>query len=246
MSMNLPPDPIGTQTAPRKVSKAELGNVAGMAATATGSGGKFDKNFPGEKAPEHEKKHCKFLPVAEGSGMGSLQRQQTDKVLNKLISKNSHEILNVKKAVNMYTARQKKGGGKAKDCCKLISKGFFSPSFYSEFIGKDPIFTDLKSRADFPIFFSKFIDKDPIFTDLQNKANFHGYISSILNYVCSISIPFAAVSIPVAIRHFNRKAQLECWRFTPSGPISSLKHSNWASQLKCRIATGMLTTAEKN
>lgn len=105
----------GTQTAPRKVSKTELGNVAGMAATATASGGKFDKKLPGEKAPKHEKKHRKFLPVAEGSGMGSLERQQTDKVLNKLISKNSHEILNVKKAVNVYTARKQKGGGKDRE-----------------------------------------------------------------------------------------------------------------------------------
>jgi len=38
-----------------------------------------------------------FLPVVEGSGMGSLEKQQTEKVLNKLISKNSHDILNVEK-----------------------------------------------------------------------------------------------------------------------------------------------------
>ncbi|XP_016467497.1 ribosome biogenesis regulatory protein homolog [Nicotiana tabacum] len=34
---------IGTQAAPRKISKDELGNVAGMAANATTSGGKLDK-----------------------------------------------------------------------------------------------------------------------------------------------------------------------------------------------------------
>lgn len=98
----------GTQAAPKKVSKDELQNVAGMAAHATASGGKFDKKLPGEKPPKHEKKYRKFLPVAEGSGMGSLEKQQTDKVLNKLISKNSHEILNVGKAINMYKVKEEK------------------------------------------------------------------------------------------------------------------------------------------
>ncbi|XP_059635084.1 ribosome biogenesis regulatory protein homolog [Cornus florida] len=87
----------GTQAEPRKVSKDELQNVAGMTATATASGGKFDKKLPGEKPPKHEKKYRKFLPVVEGLGMGSLEKQQTEKVLNKLISKNSHYILNVEK-----------------------------------------------------------------------------------------------------------------------------------------------------
>ncbi|GFP91722.1 probable choline kinase 1 [Phtheirospermum japonicum] len=41
----------------------------------------------------------KFLPTVEGSGMSAMERQQTEKILNKLISKNSHEILNVEKAV---------------------------------------------------------------------------------------------------------------------------------------------------
>jgi len=49
----------GTQAAPKKVSKDELGNVAGLAATATASGGKFDKKLPGEKKPKHEQKHRK-------------------------------------------------------------------------------------------------------------------------------------------------------------------------------------------
>lgn len=100
----------GTQAAPRKISKDELGNVAGMAANATASGGKFDKKLPGEKPPKHDKKYRKFLPVAEGSGMGSLERQQTEKVLNKFMSKNSHEILNVQKAVNMYNVKKDKKG----------------------------------------------------------------------------------------------------------------------------------------
>ncbi|GKC82748.1 ribosome biogenesis regulatory protein, partial [Tanacetum coccineum] len=43
-----------TQTAPRKVSKDELQNVAGMAATSTASGGKFDKKLAGEKPPKHD------------------------------------------------------------------------------------------------------------------------------------------------------------------------------------------------
>ncbi|GJT03811.1 reverse transcriptase domain, reverse transcriptase zinc-binding domain protein [Tanacetum coccineum] len=45
---------IGTQNAPRKVSKDELQNVAGMAATSTNSGGKFEKKLAGEKPPKHD------------------------------------------------------------------------------------------------------------------------------------------------------------------------------------------------
>ncbi|XP_075489816.1 ribosome biogenesis regulatory protein homolog isoform X2 [Primulina tabacum] len=105
----------GTQSKPKKVSKDELLNVAGLAATATASGGKFDKKLPGEKPPKHEKKYRKFLPAVEGLGMGALEKQQTEKVLNNLIPKNSHEILNVEKAVNMYNVkkekRQNKRGG---------------------------------------------------------------------------------------------------------------------------------------
>ncbi|XP_038878625.1 ribosome biogenesis regulatory protein homolog isoform X2 [Benincasa hispida] len=51
---------IGTQAATKKMTKDELGNVAGMAATATASGGKFDKKFPGEKLPKHEGKYRKI------------------------------------------------------------------------------------------------------------------------------------------------------------------------------------------
>lgn len=113
----------GTQAKPKKVSKDELQNVAGMAAVATASGGKFDKKLPGEKPPKHEKKYKKYLPAVEGSGMGSMEKQQTEKVLNKLISKNSHEILNVQKAVNMYNVkkekRQRKQGGHSSTSGKL-------------------------------------------------------------------------------------------------------------------------------
>ncbi|XP_030553401.1 ribosome biogenesis regulatory protein homolog isoform X2 [Rhodamnia argentea] len=104
----------GTQAAPKKVSKDELGNVAGLAATATASGGKFDKKLPGEKKPKHEQKHRKFLPVAEGKGQGSKEKEQTDRVLNKLLSKNSHEILNVDKAVTMYNVKKEKKRSKQK------------------------------------------------------------------------------------------------------------------------------------
>ncbi|GKB00236.1 hypothetical protein Tco_0828229, partial [Tanacetum coccineum] len=41
-----------------------------------------------------------FLPAVEGSGMGSLEKQQTDKIFNKLMAKNSHEIFNVGKLKN--------------------------------------------------------------------------------------------------------------------------------------------------
>ncbi|KAF8389102.1 hypothetical protein HHK36_025787 [Tetracentron sinense] len=77
----------GTQSAPKKVSKDELENVAGMAATSTASIGKFVKKLPGEKPVKHPGKYRKFLPVVEGTGIGLQEKQQTDKVLSKLISK---------------------------------------------------------------------------------------------------------------------------------------------------------------
>ncbi|KAI3891113.1 hypothetical protein MKW98_007418 [Papaver atlanticum] len=82
----------GTQSVQKKVGKHELESVAGMAATSTANGGKFDKKLPGEKPPKHPGKFQKFLPVAEGKGMGSLEMQQTGKVLNKLFSMHSPEI----------------------------------------------------------------------------------------------------------------------------------------------------------
>ncbi|OIV99918.1 hypothetical protein TanjilG_26256 [Lupinus angustifolius] len=99
----------GTQAAPKKFTKDELGNVAGMAATATASGGKFDRKLPGEKAPQHKGKYRKFLPVVgQGTGIGSLEKEQTEKVLNKIMSKNSHDILNVSKAVTMHNVKREK------------------------------------------------------------------------------------------------------------------------------------------
>ncbi|KAM7266782.1 hypothetical protein ACFE04_008948 [Oxalis oulophora] len=106
----------GTKAAPKKLSKDELGNVAGFAATSTASGGKFDKKLPGEKAPKKQGKNKKYLPVVErNKAKVSEEREQTDKVLNKLMSKNSHEILNVEKAINMYNVKNdKKGRGNNK------------------------------------------------------------------------------------------------------------------------------------
>ncbi|XP_044471978.1 ribosome biogenesis regulatory protein homolog [Mangifera indica] len=98
----------GTKAAPKKVTKHELGDVAGIVATSTASGGKFDKKLPGERAPNKQGKHRKFLPVVEGTGIGSQEKEQTEKVLNKLMSKHSHEILNVNKAVTMYNVKREK------------------------------------------------------------------------------------------------------------------------------------------
>jgi regulator of ribosome biosynthesis len=39
-----------------------------------------------------------FLPVAEGKGMGSLEKQQNDKILNSLLARNFDEPLDVGKA----------------------------------------------------------------------------------------------------------------------------------------------------
>ena len=38
-----------------------------------------------------------FLPVAEGRGMGNLEKQQNDKILNSLLAKNFEEPLDVSK-----------------------------------------------------------------------------------------------------------------------------------------------------
>ncbi|CAL5025888.1 unnamed protein product [Urochloa decumbens] len=83
---------------PKKSRKEDLDNVAGMASSATASGGKFDEKLPGEKPPKHPGKHRKFLPVAEGKGMGNLEKQQNDKILNSLLARNSDEQLDVGKA----------------------------------------------------------------------------------------------------------------------------------------------------
>ncbi|CAA7396027.1 unnamed protein product [Spirodela intermedia] len=93
----------GTQKdLPKKASKKELENVAGMAASSTASIGKFDKKLPGEKPPKHPGKYRKFLPVVEGKGMGTQEKQQTDKILNKLLSRDASEILDVNKAVKVF------------------------------------------------------------------------------------------------------------------------------------------------
>ncbi|KAF9615128.1 hypothetical protein IFM89_022058 [Coptis chinensis] len=112
----------GTQSASNKLSKAELEDVAGRAATSTASGGKFDKKLPGEKPAKHPGKFRKFLPVAEGTGMGSQEKQQTDKVLNKLISMHSHEILNVDKAVTMFNVKKDRKRKSRNDDGKYSSK----------------------------------------------------------------------------------------------------------------------------
>ncbi|CAM8939441.1 unnamed protein product [Rhodiola kirilowii] len=127
----------GTQAAPQKFSKDDLGNVAGLAAMSTASGGKFDKKLAGEKPEKHKGKYRKFLPTVEGSGMGTQERAQAQKVLDKLLSKNSHEVLNVSKAISMYTVKSEKkqrnkhgkssssdSGGKLKAKGKPMKKSF--------------------------------------------------------------------------------------------------------------------------
>uniref|UniRef100_A0A7N0VLM3 Uncharacterized protein n=1 Tax=Kalanchoe fedtschenkoi TaxID=63787 RepID=A0A7N0VLM3_KALFE len=110
------------------MSKHDLGSVAGLAATSTASGGKFDKKLVGEKPEKHKGKYRKFLPTVEGSGMGSQERAQAQKVLDKLMSKNSHEVLNVNKAINMYNFKSEKKqrnkqGKSSESAGKLKAKG---------------------------------------------------------------------------------------------------------------------------
>ncbi|KAH0887026.1 hypothetical protein HID58_063122, partial [Brassica napus] len=98
----------GTKTQPKKIGKEALGDVAGLAATSTASGGKFDKKLPGEKPPKKQGKHHKYLPVVPRYGWVDEEKEQTNKVLGKLLSKHSHEILNVGKAINMYNDKKEK------------------------------------------------------------------------------------------------------------------------------------------
>lgn len=49
----------GTQAPPQKISKDDLGSAAGLAATSTASGGKFDKKLVGEKPEKHKGKYRK-------------------------------------------------------------------------------------------------------------------------------------------------------------------------------------------
>ncbi|XP_058113121.1 ribosome biogenesis regulatory protein homolog [Magnolia sinica] len=111
----------GTQAAPKKASKDELASVAGMAATSTASGGKFDKKLPGEKPAKHSGKYRKFLPVVEGKGMGAQEKQQTDKILNKLMSRHSNEILDVDKAVAVFNVKGEKKRRKARESSSTTS-----------------------------------------------------------------------------------------------------------------------------
>jgi hypothetical protein len=54
----------GTRVAPGKVTKDGLGDVAGIAATATASGGKFDKKLQGEKPAKHQGKYRKVYTLS--------------------------------------------------------------------------------------------------------------------------------------------------------------------------------------
>lgn len=51
----------GTKEAPRKIEKGEIGFAAGLASTATASGGKFDRKLDGEKPAKNPGKHRKVL-----------------------------------------------------------------------------------------------------------------------------------------------------------------------------------------
>ncbi|ONM29458.1 Ribosome biogenesis regulatory protein-like protein [Zea mays] len=56
-----------------------------------------------------------FLPVAEGKGMGSLEKQQNDKILSSLLARNSDEPLDVSKAITMYKVKKEKQRRKEKN-----------------------------------------------------------------------------------------------------------------------------------
>ncbi|KAI5434982.1 hypothetical protein KIW84_021710 [Lathyrus oleraceus] len=78
---------------PKKDIKDELGNVARIAATVTASDGKFDKKLPGEKPAQHKGKYQKFLPVVEGTGIGSLERGKLSEALGAIGSDSNVSLL---------------------------------------------------------------------------------------------------------------------------------------------------------
>eukprot|EP00246_Nothoceros_aenigmaticus_P008419 TRINITY_DN23085_c0_g1_i1.p1 TRINITY_DN23085_c0_g1~~TRINITY_DN23085_c0_g1_i1.p1 ORF type:complete len:343 (+),score=81.95 TRINITY_DN23085_c0_g1_i1:56-1084(+) len=92
----------GTKEPVKRLSKGDLGNAAGLAATATASIGKFDKKLPGEKGAKHRGKHKKFLPVAPVKGAGNQEKVQMQTVLSKVISRFDADVLNVNKALTAY------------------------------------------------------------------------------------------------------------------------------------------------
>ncbi|KAI3902917.1 hypothetical protein MKW92_007086, partial [Papaver armeniacum] len=66
------------------------------------------ENF--KRLPERTPKHpCKF----KGKRMGSLEREQTDEVLNQLFSKHSHEIFHANKVTSPYANKLKPASWKS-------------------------------------------------------------------------------------------------------------------------------------
>lgn len=104
----------GTKEPPRKLNKDEIGFAAGLASTATASGGKFDRKLAGEKQTKHTGKFRKFLPVVEGSGVGIQEKQQFERVLNKVLAQNNNDILDVNKAVSVFNVEKEKQAHRAK------------------------------------------------------------------------------------------------------------------------------------
>ncbi|CAN6204796.1 unnamed protein product [Urochloa humidicola] len=85
-----------------------------MALSATASGGKFDEKLSGEKPAKHPGKYRKFLPVAEGKGMGNLAKQLNDKTL----ARNS-EQLDAGKAITMHKVKKEKQRRKDRDVLEI-------------------------------------------------------------------------------------------------------------------------------
>ncbi|KAG8044010.1 hypothetical protein GUJ93_ZPchr0458g22310 [Zizania palustris] len=111
---------------PKKPRKKDLEDVAGMASSATASGGKFDQKLPGEKPPKNPGKHRKFLPVVEGRGMGNQEKQQNDKILNALLAKSSEDQMDVGKAssraITMYKVKKEKQRRNQKEASSASNK----------------------------------------------------------------------------------------------------------------------------
>ncbi|KAL0862504.1 hypothetical protein Bca101_041622 [Brassica carinata] len=86
---------------PRHQGKDALGDVAGLAATSTASGGNSIKSCLDKNLLRSKANTTRYGVVDE-------EKEQTNKVLSKLLSKHSHEILNVGKAINMYNDKKEK------------------------------------------------------------------------------------------------------------------------------------------
>eukprot|EP00898_Chlorokybus_atmophyticus_P001475 jgi/Chlat1/2328/Chrsp17S02802 len=111
-----------------KHDKRQLAQAASIAASATASGGKFDKKLPGERPDLAQKgKRRKFAPTVEPRTARGEESKRMLSFVDSVLAKNSSDILDINKAVSTYNveseqrrakANKKTGGGAGKPAGK--------------------------------------------------------------------------------------------------------------------------------